>query len=272
MEMKNVSNCATGAPGNKRSMKAHDEYFEQIQEQNRMSCYTWQIVEEETSFFFHGLKNVSPAYLPVAKWIALYLQSPLPFHRCVDSSSVTSRLLSRPESAVSKQVSCVMRTGLRTTAQLREPFLETRESFLNNQTVIHERRKVNQIFCMVLRNSIPSNQGWGGKYLMKPSLHSFKGTEIKNSEIQLDYFSQLIIKIVQLEEQLLDNNQANNVHFVTLHVTSKIKALLLYEAISEENTVGCILINVTAVLQAEKVWNTFKDNSPGSPECQEEFQ
>ncbi|CAM9301480.1 unnamed protein product, partial [Bubo scandiacus] len=47
------------------------------------------------------------------------------------------------------------------------------------------------------------------KYFMKPSLHSYKPTGIKTSEVQLDYFSQLIIKIVQLEDQFLDNNQVS---------------------------------------------------------------
>lgn len=37
--------------------------------------------------------------------------------------------------------------------------------------------------------------------------HSSKATGIKNIGIQLDYFGQLIIKIVQLEEQFLDNSQ-----------------------------------------------------------------
>ncbi|KAJ7400264.1 hypothetical protein BTVI_106857 [Pitangus sulphuratus] len=36
---------------------------------------------------------------------------------------------------------------------------------------------------------------------------SFKATGIENSHIQLDNFSQLIIKLFQLEEQFLDNSQ-----------------------------------------------------------------
>lgn len=39
--------------------------------------------------------------------------------------------------------------------------------------------------------------------------HSYKATGIKNSEIQLDDFSQPITKIVQPEEQFLDNSQVS---------------------------------------------------------------
>lgn len=57
--------------------------------------------------------------------------------------------------------------------------------------------------------------------------HSSKATGIKNSEIQPDYFGQLIIKIVQLAEQFLNNSQESK--------------FSIYALISDQKSMGTLV-------------------------------